>query len=132
MERTLVIIKPDAVKRKLVGEIISRIEKKNFAIIKIREMIVSKELAEIHYAHLRELPIFNSIIEYFASGLVFVLVIEGESAVQAIRNMIGKTNPFESLPGTIRGDYGSHRSQNLIHASDSLENAEIEIERFFG
>lgn len=131
MERTLVILKPDAVARKLAGEIISRFEKKNFNITRIRMTTISEETAREHYAHVRTEPIYEDMMRYITSGPVIIMILEGNRIILAIRNMIGKTSSFDSPPGTIRGDYGSHRFENLIHASDSVESAEIEIERFF-
>ena len=131
MERTLVILKPDAVKRKLVGEIITRFEKKNMAIKAMKMMKISRETAEIHYAHVKNEPIYEDMMNFITSGPVVVLVMEGRNIIQAVRNMVGKTSPFDSPPGTIRGDYGLHRFENLIHASDSPESVEIEIKRFF-
>ncbi len=132
MERTLVILKPDAVKRKLVGEIISRIEKKSYNITSMVMMEITNQQAMTHYSHVSNLPIFNDMITYITSGPAVVMVVEGEKVIQAIRNMIGKTSAFESPSGTIRGDYGSHRYENLIHASDSAASAETEIKRFLG
>lgn len=131
MERTIVILKPDAVKRKLVGEIIERFEKKNLNIVSLKMTSISRETAETHYAHVRNEPVFEDMIGYITSGPVVILVLEGEKVIQTVRDMIGKTSSFDSPPGTIRGDYGSHRFQNLIHASDSPESAAIEIARFF-
>lgn len=131
MERTLVILKPDAVKRKLIGEIISRFEKKNLTINQMKVMNIERELAITHYDHVKKYSIFEDMISYMTSGPVVVMIISGESAISTVRNMLGKTSCFESPPGTIRGDYGFHRFENLIHASDSVESAELEIERFF-
>ncbi len=131
MERTLVVLKPDSVERKLIGEIITRFEKKNLTIRDIRMVTVSREKAEEHYAHVREMPFFHDMVEYITSGPVVSIILEGEKVIQAVRNIIGLTSSFDSPPGTVRGDFGSHRFKNLIHASDSVENAEIEIKRFF-
>lgn len=131
MERTLIILKPDAVERKLIGEIISRIERKNYTLTHMKMMSISRETAEIHYAHVAAEPIFDSMLEYITSGPVVAMIVEGERVIQTVRGMMGKTSSFDSPPGTIRGDYGSHRFKNLIHASDSPESAEIEIKRFF-
>lgn len=131
MERTIVILKPDAVKRKLVGEIISRIEKKNFNITHMKMMTISRELAEEHYAHVKGKSFFNDMIDYICSGPVVVMAVEGEQVISVMRLMIGKTSVFESAPGTIRGDFGYHPYENLIHGSDSPESAEIEFKRFF-
>jgi nucleoside-diphosphate kinase len=131
MERTLVILKPDTVRRKLAGEIISRFEKRNLTITHMKMMDIEKNIALEHYYHVRNEPIFEDMINYITSGSVIVLIIAGNQVIGMVRTMIGKTSSFESLPGTIRGDYGLHRFENLIHASDSIENAEIEIQRFF-
>ncbi|NLD50102.1 MAG: nucleoside-diphosphate kinase [Clostridiaceae bacterium] len=131
MDKTLVILKPDAVKRKLVGEIISRFEKKNLTITNMKIMSIDKNTAYEHYSHVKTLPIFEEMIRFITSGPVVALIIEGEKVIDVIRNMIGKTSCFESMPGTIRGDYGYHRYENLIHASDSIESANVEINRFF-
>jgi len=131
MERTLVILKPDAVERKLIGEIISRFEKKGYTVAAMKMMRISRETAEEHYSHVKSEPIYEDMLEYITSGPVVAIILEGYRVIQAVRNMIGKTSSFDSPPGTIRGDYGSHRFRNLIHASDSPESAEIEIRRFF-
>ena len=131
MERTLVILKPDAVQRKLTGEIISRIEKKNLGITQLKMAQISNETACDHYQHVKNESIFEDMIKYITSGYIIIMIIEGERAIQTIRNMIGKTSSFDSAPGTIRGDFGLHRYMNLIHASDSVESSEVEIKRFF-
>jgi nucleoside-diphosphate kinase len=131
MEKTLVILKPDTVKRRLIGEIVSRVEKKYYNIVNMKMTLLTREVAEIHYAHVRTEPIFNEMIDFITSGPVVIMIIEGERVIQTIRNMIGKTSSFDSPAGTIRGDLGSHRYENLIHASDSVESSEIEIKRFF-
>lgn len=131
MERTLVILKPDAVERKLIGEIISRFEKRNFTITQMKMININKDVAYEHYAHVKNLPIYEDMISYITSGPAVALIITGNRVIASVRSMIGKTSCTESLPGTIRGDYGYHTFENLIHASDSVENAEIEIKRFF-
>lgn len=131
MERTLVILKPDAVARKLVGEILARFEKRNFELSRMEIAVIDRKTAEEHYAHVINEPIYNDMINYITSGPVVIAILEGNRVIQTIRNMIGKTSSFDSPSGTIRGDYGSHRFENLIHASDSEESAEIEIKRFF-
>lgn len=131
MERTLVILKPDAVARKLVGEILARFEKRNFNIVKMEMAVIGRETAEEHYAHVINEPIYDDMISFITSGPVVVAILEGNRVIQTVRNMIGRTSSFDSPSGTIRGDYGSHRFENLIHASDSEESAEIEIRRFF-
>lgn len=131
MEKTLVILKPDTVERKLIGEIITRFEKKSLVIKEIKMTTISKETAMEHYAHVKDMPFFSDMVEYITSGPVVIIVLEGDRVIQTVRNMMGKTSSLDSPPGTIRGDYGYHRFKNLIHASDSVENAEIEINRFF-
>lgn len=131
MERTLVILKPDTVRRKLIGEIIFRFRKKNLTITHMKVMNIETEVAIEHYAHVKALPIFEDMIKYMTSGPVVVMIITGENAIGIVRNMLGKTSSFESLPGTIRGDFGYHSFENLVHASDSVNSAELEIKRFF-
>lgn len=132
MEKTLVILKPDAIRRGLVGEIISRIEKKNFSISMMKMTLLDRKTAIDHYSHIKDIPIFDDIIDFMTSDRLIIMVVEGNKVIESIRTMLGKTSCFESLPGTIRGDFGSHSFKNLIHASDSPENASIEIKRFFG
>jgi nucleoside-diphosphate kinase len=131
MERTFVMIKPDAVQRGLIGEIISRLEKKGLKIVAMKMINVSKELAEMHYAEHREKPFFQSLVDYITSAPVVAMVVEGRNAVKVVRTLVGATNPVEALPGTIRGDFGMDIGRNVIHASDSLESAEREISLFF-
>ena len=132
MEKTLVILKPDATKRKLLGELISRFERKNLDIIDIKMEAIPRATAEIHYAHVKGRPLYDEMITYVTSSPSVIMIMQGEKAIQVVRSMIGKTNTFEAQQGTIRGDYGLHLYQNLVHASDSEESAIIEIERFFG
>ena len=131
MERTLVILKPDTVKRKLVGEVISRFEKKDYSIIQMKMVSITKEVAYEHYSHVKSEPFFDDMIKYITCGPVVAMIISGERVISTVRNMIGKTSCYEAQAGTIRGDFGSHKFMNLIHASDSIESAEIEIKRFF-
>lgn len=131
MERTLVILKPDAVQRALVGEIIRRLECRGFNIVAMKLMRLSTELAKRHYAAHREKPFFASLIEYITSGPVVVMIIEGQRAIEIVRQMMGATDPAEAAPGTIRGDLALDKTCNLIHGSDSREAAEMEIELFF-
>ena len=132
MERTLVILKPDTLKRKLTGEIITRFERKNFTIAAMKMMTIQLSIAEEHYKHVKSESIYDDMLGFITSGPVLAMILEGNNIIQAVRNMVGKTSWLDSAPGTIRGDFGSHRFENLIHASDSVENAEIEIKRFFG
>ena len=125
------MIKPDGVQRGLIGEIISRLERKGLKIVAMKMLSVSKDLAERHYAEHREKPFFQSLVDYITSGPVVAMVVEGKNAVKVVRTLVGATNPQEALPGTIRGDFGMDIGRNVIHASDSLESAEREISLFF-
>jgi nucleoside-diphosphate kinase len=130
-ERTLVLLKPDAVKRRLIGELIKRIEQKNLDIIAMKMIRLDQSFAEEHYVEHREKPFFRDLIGFITSGPVVAMVVEGPQAISVIRRLMGKTNPFEAEPGTIRGDFGLDLTANLIHGSDSPETAAREIERFF-
>nr|3VVT_A Chain A, Nucleoside diphosphate kinase [synthetic construct]3VVT_B Chain B, Nucleoside diphosphate kinase [synthetic construct] len=131
MERTFVMIKPDGVQRGLIGEIISRFERKGLKIVAMKMMRISREMAEKHYAEHREKPFFSALVDYITSGPVVAMVLEGKNAVEVVRKMVGATNPKEAAPGTIRGDFGLDVGKNVIHASDSPESAEREISLFF-
>ncbi|MGV3488083.1 MAG: nucleoside-diphosphate kinase [Tuberibacillus sp.] len=131
MERTFLMVKPDGVQRNLIGEIVSRFEKKGFKLVGAKLMSISQELAEKHYAEHKERPFFGDLVSFITSSPVFAMVWEGENVIATARNMMGKTNPVEAGPGTIRGDYGVQVSQNIIHGSDSLESAVREINLFF-
>ncbi len=131
MERTFVMIKPDGVQRGLIGEIISRLERKGLKIVAMKMINVERDLAERHYAEHKEKPFFQSLVDYITSGPVVAMVVEGKNAVKVVRTLVGATNPQEALPGTIRGDFGMEIGRNVIHASDSLESAEREISLFF-
>ncbi|WP_027723767.1 nucleoside-diphosphate kinase [Tuberibacillus calidus] len=131
MERTFLMVKPDGVQRNLIGEIVSRFEKKGFKLVGAKLMHISQELAEKHYAEHKERPFFGELVSFITSSPVFAMVWEGENVIAAARAMMGKTNPLEAAPGTIRGDYGVQVSQNIIHGSDSPESAAREIQLFF-
>lgn len=131
MESTLVLIKPDGVERGFIGEIISRFEKKGFKIVEMKMLQMTKELAEAHYSEHKGRPYYNRLINYITRGSIVAMILEGENAVEITRMMIGKTSPLEALPGTIRGDFALNVTINMVHASDSIENAQIEIKRFF-
>ena len=131
MERTYLMVKPDGVQRGLCGEIVSRFEKKGLKLIAMKLMIIPKETAENHYGEHKGKKFYDSLISYITSGPVLAMVWEGENAVSICRNMMGKTNPAESAPGTIRGYYGMATGLNIIHGSDSVESAEREIRIFF-
>lgn len=132
MERTFLAIKPDGVQRKLVGEIIRRFENKGFNLIGLKLTTVKRELAEQHYGEHREKPFFQGLVEFITSGPVIAMVWEGKGVVAAARKIIGATNPLNSEPGTIRGDYGIDIGRNVIHGSDAVETAEREIGFWFG
>ncbi|MED4969966.1 MULTISPECIES: nucleoside-diphosphate kinase [Bacillaceae] len=131
MQRTFIMVKPDGVQRNLIGEIVARFEKKGFQLVGAKLMQVSRELAEQHYAEHKERPFFGELVDFITSGPVFAMVWEGENVIAAARQMMGKTNPQEAAPGTIRGDYGLTVGKNVIHGSDSPESAEREIRLFF-
>jgi nucleoside-diphosphate kinase len=132
MEQTLVLVKGDGVKRRLIGEIIRRIEAKGLDIRTMQLMDVSRELAEEHYAEHREKPFFGELVEFITTTPVVAMRIEGEGAIQVMRRLMGSTNPAEADPGTIRGDLALSLPDNLVHGSDSPESAERELKLFFG
>lgn len=132
MERTLVLIKPDAVKRRLIGEIIRRIEGRDLSIVAMKMLTPSRELAEKHYAVHRGKDFFEPTIEFITSGPVVAMIVEGENAIELTRIMMGATDPLEAAPGTIRGDLTTSMRFNLIHGSDSRESAAREIDLWFG
>ncbi len=131
MERTLIILKPDAVQRRLVGEILTRFERKGLRLAAMKLMKIERELAERHYEPHRGKPFYDSLVEFMTSEPVVALVLEGFSAVGVCRGLLGQTFGFEADPGTIRGDYGISNQYNLVHGSDSPETARREIELFF-
>jgi len=131
LERTLIIVKPDAVQRGLTGEIIKRFEQRGLKIIGIKLLQVDRELAETHYDVHRERPFFAGLVEYIISAPVVVMALEGSDAIAAARTTIGATSPSLAAAGTIRGDYALEIGRNLVHGSDSVENGEIEIANFF-
>ena len=132
MERTLVLLKPDAVQRALVGEILSRLERKGLRFAAMKLMLVSEELAHRHYGEHEGKPFFGELVSFITSGPVLAIIVEGENAVSLVRSLIGATNPVEASPGTIRGDLGIAIGMNLIHGSDSPESAARETALFFG
>jgi nucleoside-diphosphate kinase len=130
-EQTLSIIKPDAVKKNVIGEIYSRFEKAGLKIVHAQMIELTKEEAEGFYAVHKDRPFFNDLVEFMTSGRVMIQVLEGENAVALNRKLMGATNPKEADPGTIRADFADSIDANAVHGSDSLENAKIEIEYFF-
>lgn len=131
MEQTYIMLKPDAVKRGLIGKIISRIEEKGYKIIDAKMMTLSEPILREHYAHLVDKPFFPSVLHYMMSGPVLAMVVEGENVVVGMRKIMGATKFEDAQAGTIRGDFAFNTQENLIHGSDSIENAKIEIKRFF-
>ena len=131
MERTFIAIKPDAVQRGLIGQIIQRFETKGFKLVGLKLMNVSKELAEEHYGVHRERPFFAGLVSFLTSSPVVAMVWEGDGVIASARKIIGATNPLESAPGTIRGDFGVSIGRNLIHGSDAPETAQQEIALWF-
>jgi len=131
LERTFLAIKPDGVQRKLVSEIIRRFETKGFTLVGLKLMNVSRELAETHYGVHRERPFFAGLVDFITSGPVVAMVWEGEGVIASARKIIGATNPLNSEPGTIRGDFGVNVGRNLIHGSDAPETAQQEIGLWF-
>jgi nucleoside-diphosphate kinase len=130
-ERTLVLIKPDAVERRLAGEILGRLERRGLALRGAKLVLVDRALAEEHYAEHREKPFFGELVEFITSTPTLALVVEGESALGVVRTTMGATNPTEAAPGTIRGDLALAMPNNLVHGSDSPESAEREIGLWF-
>jgi nucleoside-diphosphate kinase len=131
MERTLILVKPDAFARNLTGEIIARFERKGLRLAALKQTVLTRETAETHYAEHAERPFFGELVEFITSGPLVAMVLEGESAVAAARQLIGATNPLESAPGSIRGDFATSIGQNLVHGSDAPESAAREIGIFF-
>jgi nucleoside-diphosphate kinase len=125
------MLKPDAVQRCLIGEIISRFEKKGLKIVAMKMIRIDRALAEKHYEEHREKAFFQSLVDYITSAPVVAMVVEGKDAVKIVRTLVGATNPAEALPGTVRGDFGLDIGRNVIHASDSTKSAEREINLFF-
>ncbi|MDD2569170.1 MAG: nucleoside-diphosphate kinase [Clostridia bacterium] len=131
MDRTYIMLKPDALKRGLAGEILARIEKKGYKFADMKLMQLNKAILKEHYAHIADRPFFPDLVAYMTSGPVLAMIVEGPDVVLGMRILMGATKFEEAAPGTIRGDYAFCTTENLIHGSDSKENAEIEIKRFF-
>ena len=131
MERTLILVKPDAFARGLTGEIVARFERKGLAIVAMKHMTVAPDLAERHYEEHREKPFFGDLVAFITGGPLVALVLEGHEAVAAARQVIGATNPLEATTGSLRGDFGLEVQTNLVHGSDSPESAAREIGLFF-
>lgn len=131
MEQTFLMVKPDGVQRNLIGDIVKRFEQKGFKLAGAKLMQISDELAKTHYGEHSERPFFGELVNFITSGPVFAMVWEGEDVILTSREMMGKTNPREAAPGTVRGDFGVTVGKNLIHGSDSVDSAEREISLFF-
>ncbi|WP_091349545.1 nucleoside-diphosphate kinase [Anaerobranca gottschalkii] len=131
MERSFVMIKPDGVKRGLIGEIINRFERKGYIIKDLKMMTIPETLAEKHYQEHQQKPFFNELIQYITSGPVVAMILEGENCISGVRTIVGSTDPTKAAPGTIRADYATNIRYNVIHASDSPESAQREIDLFF-
>ncbi len=132
MSRTLILVKPDAFARGLTGEIIARFERKGLRIAALKQMQVSEDLAKQHYGEHEGKPFFGDLVSFITSGPLVAMVLEGHEAVKAARQVIGATNPLESAPGSIRGDFALEVGENMVHGSDSDESAEREAALFFG
>jgi nucleoside-diphosphate kinase len=131
MERSLVLIKPDAMQRGLAGTIISRLEKQELKLVALKMLHMDRALAERHYAIHRDKPFFNGLVNYIGSAPIIALIFEGKRAVEVIRKAMGATDPAQAEAGTIRGDFGLDIGRNVVHGSDSVETAEEEIKLFF-
>src|SRR3982751_6619358 len=131
MDRTLILVKPDAFERGLTGEIVARFERKGLRIVAMKHMTVERDLAERHYMEHKEKPFFGDLVEFITGGPLVAMVLEGYEAVKAARQVIGATNPLEAAPGSIRGDYALEVQTNLVHGADSAESAARESGIFF-
>lgn len=132
VQRTLVLVKPDGVRRKLVGEIVARIEAKGYELREMKLMTVDDALARRHYAEHEDKPFFGELVSFITSGPVVAMVVEGPDAVAGMRQIMGATNPLDAAPGSIRGDFATVIGENIVHGSDSEQSAEREVNLFFG
>ena len=132
IERTYVMLKPDALQRGIAGEVIARIERKGYRVTALKTMQLDEPILREHYAHIADKPFFPETVAYMTSGPVVAMIVEGESAIQGVRMLMGPTAFEKAAPGTIRGDFAASTTFNVIHGSDSPEAAETEIKRFFG
>jgi nucleoside-diphosphate kinase len=131
VDRTLILVKPDAFARGLTGEIIARFERKGLTIVALKHMTVTEDLAKQHYAEHAERPFFGELVEFITSGPIVAMVLEGTDAIKAARQVIGATNPLEAAPGSIRGDFAIEVGQNMVHGSDAVESGQREAALFF-
>jgi nucleoside-diphosphate kinase len=131
-QRTFIMVKPDGVRRRLVGEVVSRIESKGYELKEAKLFTIDETLAKKHYAEHADKPFFAELVSFITSGPVVAMVVEGPEAVAGMRQIMGATNPLDAAPGSIRGDFASLITENIVHGSDSVESAEREINLFFG
>ena len=131
-QRTFIMVKPDGVRRKLVGDVVKRIETKGYDIKEMKLFTMDESLAHKHYAEHTEKPFFGELVSFITSGPVVAMVVEGPDAVAGMRQIMGATNPLEAVPGSIRGDFATVITENIVHGSDSPESAEREVNLFFG
>jgi nucleoside-diphosphate kinase len=132
VQQTFIMVKPDGVRRRLIGEIVRRVETKGYDIKEMKLFTIDESLANKHYAEHSEKPFFGELVDFITSGPVVAMVVEGPDAVAGMRQIMGSTNPLEAVPGSIRGDFASVITENLVHGSDSPASAEREINLFFG
>jgi len=130
-ERTLILVKPDGVRRGLVGEVLGRVEAKGLRIVALEMRVLERETAEVHYAEHHQKPFFGSLVDFITGGPLVALVAEGDRAIEAFRGLAGATDPVKATPGTLRGDFALEVQDNIVHGSDSPESAEREIGLFF-
>ncbi len=131
MERTFAMIKPDGVRRGLTPEILTRLQRKGYRVVGLKQMMISRELAQSHYAEHKERPFFGELVDFITSGPVVAIALEGENAITGWRGMMGATNPANAAPGTIRADFATTTGENVTHGSDSPESAQRELGLFF-
>ena len=131
-QRTFIMVKPDGVKRRLIGQVVSRIEAKGYEIREMKLFTMDESLANKHYAEHVDKPFFGELVSFITSGPVVAIVVEGPDAVAGVRQLMGATNPLDAVPGSIRGDFASVITENIVHGSDSPESAEREVNLFFG
>lgn len=131
-ERTFVMVKPDGVERGLIGDVIGRIEAKGYSIRELKMLTIDADLAERHYGEHRDKPFFSELVSFITSGPVVAMIVEGDDAVRAMRQIMGGTNPLEAAPGSIRGDFATVITKNIVHGSDSPQSADREADLFFG
>jgi len=130
-ERTLILVKPDGVARRLVGEVIRRVERKGLTLVAMELRTLTRDVAEQHYAEHTEKPFFAGLVDFITSGPLVALVAEGPDAVRAVRGLMGATNPLDAAPGSIRGDFATEIGENIVHGSDSPESGQREVKLFF-